>query len=98
MDEIFEKYPLPWEVYDKNLPGYRCLRDATGKLITACEDVKLLEYIANSANNRARSRITDVPYACTCGWQGVSQDCLPDVDGDGALALGCPECETIIEV
>jgi len=32
---------------------------------------------------------------CACGWSGIVDNCIPDVDGDGSL--GCPKCEKVVK-
>ncbi len=42
-------------------------------------------------------RIHEASMRCDdCGWQGVVDDCEPDIDGDGNL--GCPACGSVVRM
>ena len=40
--------------------------------------------------------ILDSDVKCTeCGWHGIVDECIPNIDNDGSL--GCPACQAIVE-
>lgn len=89
---MFDKYPLPWELVETQKGEY--IKAANNEVIVSEHKNLYIFDILEFINNFARSRITDAQCECSCGWQGIVEDCIPDVDGNGRL--GCPECEAII--
>ncbi len=98
MIDILKEYPAPWKVVQMTIGT--SIEAANGKIVIVMGEKLsvsgMLEFIAETINNSIKTRITDVPCECSCGWWGIVYDCEPDVDGEGSL--GCPRCLKIVEV
>ena len=74
---------------------------ATGELtleqrMLAAESCVRARAALASAPTEELPRIGSVGCSCKCGWRGVVDDMIPDIDGDGNL--GCPKCLGLIQV
>ncbi len=98
-DILLDKYPTPWKVCNEAWAENPHIRDANDTFIlgVASYDIDIIKFVAETVNNSVLPRITDAPCECSfCSWQGIVQDCMPDVNSEGDLR--CPRCQSVIEV